>query len=419
MELVKKKEDCCGCRTCEKVCPKQAITMVEDECGFLYPEIDESKCVNCGLCLKRCVFQKGYKKRKKYNPYYAYGARHKKDFIYNRSRSGGVFVALSTWIINNGGVVYGAGYDEEKGYFKVRHKRAETKKERNEFCGSKYVQSDLGDTFSQIKKDLEDGRKVLFSGTGCQVGALYSFLHKKYSELYTIDIICHGVPSPRIWSDYLHMKEEEYQRKVKYVNFRNKEKHGWKEHRELIVVGKKEIDSRVFTNLFYKELISRPSCYQCVYANQNRVGDITIADFWGHEDAIPGKWDDDKGVSLVLVNNPRGMQLWDGAKGKVDWVECTGYPFRHSNLVHPTEKREQYEEFWEDYKAHGFVYCAEKYVGYKMRIRRKPVEVANKGDNPTQKNMEGQEEEAVMPIQENIINKEEKSEISGQENRID
>lgn len=400
MELVKKKEDCCGCRTCEKVCPKEAITMEEDACGFLYPVIDESKCVNCGLCLKRCAFQKGYKKRKKYKQSYAYGARHRKEMVYEKSRSGGVFVAMSTWIMEREGVVYGAGYDEELGYFKVKHKRATTKRSRNEFCGSKYVQSDLADTFPQVKEDLEAGKLVLFSGTGCQIGALYSYLNnKKYKNLFTIDIVCHGVPSPAIWRDYLHMREEEYNRKIKGVNFRNKEKFGWKEHRETIVVGKREIDSRVYTNLFYKELISRPSCYQCIYANQNRVGDITIADFWGHEDAVPGKWEDDKGVSLVLVNNPHGMELWESMRKRLDWVECTGYPFRHKNLASPTEKSERYDEFWKDYVENGFDYCVLKYVGHKKRIPKSKRLEQEAGEQKVEEQEEHTVEESAPQIE--------------------
>lgn len=362
MVLLENKENCCGCRTCEQVCPKEAITMVEDACGFLYPQIDQSACVNCGLCLKKCAFQSGYKTRKEYEPFHAYGARHKLKKIYMKSRSGGAFVAISSLILDMGGVVYGAGYSQEKGFHRVVHKRATNKHTRNEFCGSKYVQSDLSDTFPSIRTDLEKGKRVVFSGTGCQVGALHAYLGREYDNLYTIDIVCHGAPSPRIWDDFLSMREQQTGQPIKSVEFRNKKRFGWKAHRETVRFEDKRISSRIYTNLFYKELISRPSCYVCPYTNTNRPGDITLADFWGHETAIPDMWDDDKGISLVLVNTKQGMRIWEEARENMEWVDCTGYPFRHQNLKHPTKCSEQYEDFWNDYKTEGFAYCIDKYL---------------------------------------------------------
>lgn len=366
MELVKTKEECCGCRTCEQVCPKGAIQMKADACGFLYPEIDKEACIDCGLCLKKCAFQNGYKKRKEYEPFYGYGARQKEYEEYMKSRSGGAFAVLSDQILEQGGYVYGAGYDDEKKFFYVRHKRAATREERDEFRGSKYVQSDLGDVFPQIKKDLEEGKMILFSGTGCQVGALYAYLPKEYENLYTIDIVCHGVPSPKVWEDFLHMREKEMRGKVEHVKFRDKGKFGWKAHYETIKINGTYYSSRIYSKLFAKGM-ARPSCYQCIYANKDRVGDITIADFWGHEKAIPGRWDDDRGISLVLVNNAKGKNLWGGVEGNIEYVDCTGYPFRHTNMKRPTAKPEHYEEFWEDYTKQGFAYCAEKYADYKRR----------------------------------------------------
>ena len=376
MELLKEKQDCCGCRTCEKVCPKQAITMVEDECGFLYPSISKDKCVDCGLCLQKCAFQSGYKTRKEFEPFYGYGARHKLEKVYMNSRSGGAFVALSNLILDQEGIVYGAGYSPEEGFHRVIHKRTTDGQDRDELCGSKYVQSDLTDTFLSVKKDLEDGKKVIFSGTGCQVGALHMYLGREYDNLFTIDIVCHGTPSPKIWSDYLDMREKEYQGKVTYVNFRNKRKYGWTKHRELLKVGDRKIDSRIYSRLFSKALTFRPSCFNCIYTNTNRPGDITIADFWGHEKAIPGKWDDEKGISLVLVNTNQGMKLWEEAKEQMEWIDCTGYPFRHQNMKRPTTKPEQYDEFWSDYKANGFEYCLKKYLDYTSEIKK-----VNKSDS--------------------------------------
>lgn len=340
--------------------------MEEDACGFLYPRIDPEKCIDCGLCLKKCAFQSGYEKRKEFEPFYAYGVRHSEEQVFMESRSGGAFTALSDHILENAGAVYGAGFDEKEGPFYVRHKGAETKEGRDGFRGSKYVQSDLGDVFPEVKERLDKGQAVLFTGTGCQIGALYAYLDKKYDRLYTMDLICHGVPSPRTWKDFLHMREEEVGGRVERAEFRNKKDHGWKAHKESVVIGGKRYDSRIYTKLFYGSDI-RHSCMQCPYANKDRVGDITLADFWGHEKAMPGIWDDDKGISLVLVNTSQGMRLWEMARDSVDFVEVTGYPFRHRRMREAMKKPEDYDRFWEDYEKKGFVYCAEKYAGHRKK----------------------------------------------------
>lgn len=165
------------------------------------------------------------------------------------------------------------------------------------------------------------------------------------------------------------MREKETGGKACEAVFRDKKKYGWKAHYETIKIGKrkKEYSSRIYAKLFSKGM-ARPSCYQCVYANKNRVADITLADFWGHEKAIPGLWDDDKGISLVLINNRHGMVLWDMAKEAMDYVDCTGYPFRHTNMKRPTKKPEAYDSFWQDYRQRGFAYCAKKYAGYEMNV---------------------------------------------------
>lgn len=363
MELVKDPGKCCGCGACEQVCPKSAITMQEDKHGFLYPQIDGAKCVDCGLCLKTCAFQSGYPTRKEYDPPFGYAARHKDPEILMNSRSGGAFTAISDQILKMGGVIYGVGY-EGRGYRKVVHKRAQTARERDEFCGSKYVQSDMRQVYRQVKQDLQDGRWVLFTGTGCQTGALHKFLGKEYDRLLTMDLVCYGVPSPKVWRDFLDMREREERRRISAVDFRDKKKFGWKTHRETITVGKKKISSRLYTKIFIKALATRPSCFECVYVNQNRVGDITIADFWGHEEAVPGFAQDDRGVSLVMVNTEKGKQIWEMARDDLDVEECTGYPYRHSRMQTPTAKPKQYDEFWQDYRDRGFDYIMKKYCGY-------------------------------------------------------
>ena len=366
MELLKNPAKCCGCRTCEHVCPKSAITMKEDEHGFLYPHIDEKACVDCGLCLKKCAFQNGYKTRKEFEPAYGYAARHKDLDTMMQSRSGGAFTAVSDWILEQGGVVYGAGYDEKKGFFKVCHKRAVDQAQRNEFRGSKYVQSDLNDVFVLVKQDLEEGRNVLFSGTGCQVGALHAFLGEEYDNLLTMDIVCHGVPSPKFWADFLDMRKRETKGEITAVDFRDKTKYGWKAHRESITVGDKKVSSRLYTKVFYLDTAARPSCFECIYANRNRCGDLTIADFWGHEDAVPGFAEDNKGVSLVMVNTAKGKAAWDVAENAMDTIDCTGYPYRHVNMKRPTPRPDNYDEFWSDYLERGFDFIMKKYCDYEV-----------------------------------------------------
>lgn len=368
MKLVQDKEKCCGCRTCELVCPQSAITMQEDEHGFLYPQIDQEKCIECGLCLKKCAFQNGYQSRKEFEPELGFAARHKDMDIMMESRSGGAFTAVTDLILQQGGTIYGAGYDDEQGYYKVCHKRADNPKGRDEFRGSKYVQSNLNDVFVQVKQDLEQGLKVVFSGTGCQVGALHTYLGKEYENLYTMDIVCHGVPSAKVWKDYLTLREREKNGKVTAVDFRDKKKYGWKTQKEVICIDGKPIPSRLYAKLFQKALVLRPSCFQCIYSNRNRVGDITLADFWGHEEAVSGFAEDNKGVSLVMVNTEKGKEIWESAMEAMDTIECTGYPYRHTRMKTPVPKPENYDEFWNDYDDKGFEFVLKKYCDYEAVV---------------------------------------------------
>lgn len=224
------KHDCCGCTACASICAHDAITMKPDALGFLYPEVDTTKCVECGLCDKVCAFNDNYDRSLNLPEPEAYGARHKDMKEVETSRSGAAFIAISDWILAHGGVVYGAGYTD---HFRVVHKRATNKDERGEFKGSKYVQSDLTGVFRQVKQDLKDGLIVLFSGTPCQTAGLNSYIGKKLREnLYLVDIVCHGVPSPYIWRDYIAYLEKQQGDEIVWVNFRDKQKFGWRDHHE-------------------------------------------------------------------------------------------------------------------------------------------------------------------------------------------
>lgn len=230
MIQINNKADCCGCTACASICPHDAITMRPDVLGFLYPVVEKSKCIDCGLCEKVCAFNDHYDTSSNLPQPIAYGARHKDMDEVETSRSGAAFVAISDYILEQGGVVYGAGYTD---HFRVVHKRAVKKSERNEFKGSKYVQSDLTGVFRQVKKDLKDGLIVLFSGTPCQTSGLASYVGRKLREkLFLVDIVCHGVPGPFVWQDYISYLEKKHGDRICYVNFRDKQEFGWKAHKE-------------------------------------------------------------------------------------------------------------------------------------------------------------------------------------------
>ena len=218
------KSQCCGCTACASICTQNAITMQPDVMGFLYPVVDKGKCIDCSLCEKVCAFNDLYDISLNLKEPIVYAARHKNIHEIETSRSGAAFIALSDWILDSGGVVYGAGYAD---HFRVIHKKATTKEERDEFKGSKYVQSDMNTVFRQVKDDLKKGLLVLFTGTPCQTAGLNSYLGKKLRKnLFLVDIICHGVPSPYIWNDYLTYVENKYQSRIVKVDFRNKI-NGW------------------------------------------------------------------------------------------------------------------------------------------------------------------------------------------------
>ena len=359
MIKISKKEDCCGCTACASICPHDAITMVPDALGFLYPQVDMNKCVDCGLCERVCSFNDNYDTSLNLDKPLAYGARHKNMKEVETSRSGAAFIALSDYILEHGGVVYGAGYAD---HFRVVHKRATTKEERDEFKGSKYVQSDMNSIFRQVKKDLRNGLTVLFSGTPCQTSGLNSYIGKKLREnLYLVDIVCHGVPGPYLWRDYLNYLEKIQGSPIVWVNFRDKQKYGWRAHLESFIFKNGGGGKMSFTYLFYKHIMFRQSCGKCHFCNTRRPSDITIADFWGWEKTDPEINKDDKGLSLVLVNTEKGKFLFDAVKESMDVIpaeleNCLQTHLRMPSDIHPL--RMQFEE---DYNKKGFEYVYLKY----------------------------------------------------------
>lgn len=361
MIQINRKEDCCGCTACYSICPKNAITMQVDDMGFKYPVIDTDLCVDCGLCDKVCDFRHpvSAQLQQRYLQPLVYMVRHKDMQEVQTSRSGAMFIALSDYLFQQGGVVYGVGYSD---HFKVVHKRVTNKKECLELKGSKYVQSDLTTVFRQVLQDLKADIPVLFSGTPCQTAGLDSFIPSKYkTNLYLCDIVCHGTPSPFIWNDYLNYWEKKKGLPVSVVDFRDKTK-GWKAHFESFVFAdQSKVIVRTFTDLFYKHLMFRPSCRVCRYTDTRRPSDITIADFWGWQKVDPEFNADDKGCSLVLVQTDKGKRLFDMVSLDLNFREAPLEKCLQPNLQYPSVFSEQYDVFWKDYREKGFVYVARRY----------------------------------------------------------
>ncbi len=369
--IVDQKEWCTGCGVCAAVCPTDAIQYTLDDEGFQTPVIDPGKCIECGKCVKHCHLQSP-ESQEKGTVIGQYAVKLKDDGARMRSRSGGVFVALSDRILEQGGVVYGTILEEG---FRVSHSRAETKEDRNEMCGSKYVQSDTTGIWEQLKADVVSGKPVLFTGTPCQIEAAYRWLGKEYENLYLCDFICHGVPSPGFWADYLTYIEKKYKRKLTAYHFRDKQNHPWESHVEKLSFGNKTVYTKRYAGIFAANYSLRSSCYQCPYTTPDRVSDFTIADYWGLNDVAP-EFNDQKGVSLILVRGAKGAALFDQIKENLNYLDTGATPPSHYNLKRPTGKPGARAAFWADYRQYGFEYVSKKYGGYDTlhRIKRKIFE---------------------------------------------
>lgn len=309
MIKIQDKSQCCGCEACRSICPKQCILMQEDKEGFLYPEVKLADCIDCGLCEKACPVLHPAKER---IPVAVYAAKHYDDNIRLASSSGGVFTFIAEKVIDEGGVVFGARFNDQ---WEVIHDYVETKEKLSCFRGSKYVQSRIGDTYKQVLHFLQSGRKVLFTGTSCQIAGLKLFLRKEYDNLLTADIICHGVPSPKVWKKYLNEITSTDSLQVTNISFRNKQE-GWKNFSLKVEMKGKRLYLRSFKSdlyfdFFLSNMILRPSCYSCPAKSGKSCSDITLGDFWGIENVCP-EFDDDKGCSVVLIYNPQIKYLIEG-----------------------------------------------------------------------------------------------------------
>ena len=312
-----KPDACTGCSACAQTCPKQCIAMQPDEEGFLRPAIDQGVCVHCGKCRKVCPINQPSEDDGTLPM--AFAAKHLDDNVRDASSSGGIFSAFASHILGLDGAVIAAGFDDN---FRVIHKVCTCEDSLDELRRSKYVQSDINGMYREAKQRLEKGQKVLFCGTPCQIGGLIAFLGKPYSNLYTVDFICHGVPSPKAWErykDYINAKSDN----LKTVSMRSK-KYGWKnfsmdiEYRDGGIHLKK-VNEDFYLRSFLMDLDLRPSCYECQFKQIHRVSDITIADYWGAEETCP-EWNDDTGISLVLVHSPKGTRLIEAVRNSSDVI---------------------------------------------------------------------------------------------------
>ena len=374
------KSKCCGCSACVQRCPKRCISLNEDAEGFLYPKVDESVCIDCGLCEKVCPVMN---QSDEHEPSAVYAAKNPDDDIRMQSSSGGVFTMLAEKVLDEGGVVFGACFDER---WEVVHTYVETKEGLEKFRGSKYVQSKIGDTFRQTETFLKQGRKVLYTGTPCQIAGLKLYLRKSYGNLLAVDVICHGAPSPGAFRTYLQRELNKFAAqnggekntvllssipliserdgldmkgsRIESISFRDK-RNGWKKYGFALVLSEasaageentvllsyEPLNKNLFMRGFLRDLYLRPSCHACPAKQLKSGSDITLGDWWGIESLMP-EIDDDRGVSAVTVNTEKGREALAEIDAQLYSVPYEELVKRNPALVRsaaiPGEKREEF-----------------------------------------------------------------------------
>ena len=348
--------ECCGCSACYAVCPKSAVSMQENEKGFLHPVVSDD-CIRCGLCARVCNTEDTF-----HTVMNAYIGNLKEKDKLSQSQSGGAFSAAAEAILQRNGVLYGAAMDE---HLEAVHIRADSRKTLARIKGSKYIQSRMEHIFLSVEQDLNEQRTVLFSGTPCQVSGLYKFLkHKKtdLSNLYTADLICHGVPSVLVWRDLLKYYEKKHSSRITQAVFRSKSAGGWDSNIGVYTFENGQtISTPDYAKLFGSLLSLRNSCYQCRYARKERIGDITIGDAWGIRQKNPECYDKN-GVSLLLLNTPKAQALFPEISGFMSLKEVNYQDYLQGSLKHPAKPNRNAEEFWNDYRNRNFSYVFQKYA---------------------------------------------------------
>lgn len=368
MEKITEFKDCTGCCACLNACVKNAISFVKDSEGFLRPHINQDLCINCNQCKKICPQNAVFPQR---DIHEGFSALSKNEEIRLSSSSGGIFYSLAHFILQTKGVVFGTclSDDTKEAYCTY----IEYDNQLSSLMTSKYVQSYMNDSFSKVKTFLKDKKNVLFCATPCQIAGLKSYLGKEYSNLYTIDFICHGVPSPDVWKQYVEYYEKKYKSQAVKACFRCKDT-GWKEYSLFIkfdnsMVFKNKVTHDLYLKAFIGNLDLRPSCYNCKYKNRNNVSDLTLADYWGEKEI-----NDDKGVSMIIVNSPKGIELIDSIKESVilkeldlDEALLHNPSYTKSSSFNPEKRR----KFFDYSQKRGYYKGLKKYTRGSLIIKLK------------------------------------------------
>lgn len=348
-------DKCTGCCTCYNLCPKQCITMTENEFGFITPKIDKDKCIECSLCIKSCPANN---ESKFYKPEEAYAVWNLNDEDRAESSSGGPAVVFSRKIIRNGGSVFASRYDKK---LNLENKLIELDEEVDYIKGSKYFQSYIGDSYKKVKEKLDENKKVLFIGTPCQVDGLNFFLKKEYENLVTVDFICHGVPPMRYFKEYISELEKKFKKNITDVKFRGKD-----DYKLAVYSGDKKIYLRdcnedLYYLGFIRGLYHRQSCHTCKYAQVNRISDLTVGDFWGLED-LNLKERGVERAAVVFPNTDKGKKFFETCKENLFSVKRSIEELRVKNeqLRHPIRVHEKDELFKTYYTKYGFKKAANK-----------------------------------------------------------
>lgn len=343
-EIICEKEKCTGCFACYNICPKEAIKMEEDSHGFIYPKIEKEKCVGCELCKKVCPYNNPVELQ---SPKHCYAAALIDSKKLDESTSGGMATAFSEYILEKGGVVYGASFSNEKD---VKHIKIENKSDLEKIKGSKYVHSYINDIYKSVKFELQKERYVLFTGTPCQVAGLKNFLNKEFDKLFCVDIICHGVPSQKYLKDELKNV-----RNIDKISFRSKEGFylkGFLDNNEIYC---KKMEDSAYYSGFLTSTFYRLNCYDCKYAKKERVSDVTIGDFWGLDKKSKIYNKSDNGISVVLTQTPKGEELFEKVKSTIYFEERTIDEAIKGNtqLREPSKMKKEYYKFKKYYEKFG------------------------------------------------------------------
>lgn len=343
------KSKCCGCNACVQCCPKQCITMQEDEEGFFYPHVNQIYCIDCGLCNKVCPMLAT--KSKKGEPLYTSAAINPDKNTRLNSSSGGVFSLLAEEYIKQNGIVFGAQFNNN---WNVEHKHSESIQDLSKLRGSKYVQSYIGDTYILARKYLLEGKKVLFSGTPCQISGLKLFLHKDYENLLTVECVCHGIPSPGLWRQYLHEQTQNDNKKLNdiiNINFRSKD-NGWEKY-HVVIQYKDGTKSDLYhgdnpwTRSFIYNYNLRPSCSNCPAKCENSNADITLGDFWGVNQILPSI-NDNYGTTLVVIHTQKGKNIINHIENKeVSFSQIVAF---NKSLIYSTPRKAKCDIFFQKAK---------------------------------------------------------------------